>query len=143
MGKKRLYHNLDGLLRDLVAAFDDDAEGWQRLIAMCRIIADVIDVLDDEDEDPGLPDPEGEAGGSGQLDLDLPDETDSSPLGGPAPGHGPNGVHQLGVTPGLGDPMERVRQLARQAAGVPSGAPALDATIVRRDAVSHHTRRRG
>jgi len=129
MGKKRQFHCLDGVLRDLVAAFnDDEGPGWQRLVEFARIIADILDILEDDDDDTGLPDPEGEAGGSAQLDLDVRDAGDRVPLVRPPSGHDSLLHEELGSTSRVADPMERVRHLARSAAGleaVPNGVPGV------------------
>jgi len=55
-------------------------------------------------------DPEGEGS---DAPLDVRDVGDGSPLGGADAGHGPVRSDDLGLAPGLGDPMERVRALAR------------------------------
>jgi len=104
---KRQYHNLDGLLRDGLACFqaEGDEAAWERLVALARFISDVLDVLDSSMDD----DPEGEGS---DAPLDVRDVGDGSPLGGADAGHGPVRSDDLGLAPGLGDPMERVRALA-------------------------------
>lgn len=132
----RKYHNLDGLLRDGLACFaaEGDSEAWERLVALARFIADVLDVLDSSVDD----DPEGEGS---DAPLDVRDVGDGSPLGGADAGHGPVRSDDLGLAPGLGDPMERVRALSRgaleaQLAGqLPGRAEAVAGASLRRRAV--------
>jgi len=128
VGKKRQFHCLDGVLRDMLAATtDDDGEGWDRLVSFVKIIADIIDILDDDD-DSGLPDPEGASGGQLELDMDVRDSGNGVPLVRPVKGHDSLLHEGLGIPPGVGDPMERVRHLARSAAGleqVPGGVPGV------------------
>lgn len=103
---KRQFHNLDGVLRDIVAAYSqDEGDGWDRLIELVRIIADVIAILEDDDSD--LPDAADGAGGVRDPDVDVPDAGDSSEVGRAAPRHGavrPTqlGVPQTGVEPEVG-----------------------------------------
>lgn len=103
---KRQFHNLDGVLRDIVAAYSqDEGDGWDRLIELVRIIADVIAILEDDDSD--LPDAADGTGGVGDDDLDVPDRADSSSLGRAAARHDPVrpaqlGLPQTGVEPEVG-----------------------------------------
>lgn len=128
MGKKRQFHCLDGVLRDMLAATQDDDEGYSRLVAFVRIIADILDILEDDDDDSGLPDPEGEAGGGLESDMDVRDQGNGVPLVRPPQGHDSLLAPVVGVETGMVDPMERVRHLARSAAGlerVPDGVPGV------------------
>lgn len=85
---KRNFHNLDGLIRDLVAAFTSEGndEAWERLVHFARIIGDVLDVLDD---DSYLPDAADGTGRESDHGLDLRDRGDGSTMVRPDEGHDP------------------------------------------------------
>lgn len=82
---KRAFHNLDGVLRDMLAAVDTDGEGYERLLAFVRIIADILDILEDDDSE--LPDPADGSGGEPDAGLGLRDGADGQELGRLAPRH--------------------------------------------------------
>lgn len=132
---KRQYHNLDGLLRDGLACFaaEGDEAAWERLVALARFIADVLDVLDDDDSD--LPDASDGTGGESDADVDLHDSGRSPPVGGPAPGHGPNSPASV-AGPSRMDPQVGHDAASQLALGALPGRPgALVRADLRRRAV--------
>jgi len=103
----------------MVAAAEDESDGWDRLCAMVRIIATVLEYLegDDDDGDTGMGDASTATGGQSASDVG------SDPEGGPAePGQqlaGVDGLHygaQLGLPAGLDHQMgmRRARALAQR-----------------------------
>lgn len=125
----RAFHNLAGLVRDLRAALQ---AGETLAYEFAELLLEVDDlIIGTPDDDSGLPDPDGSAGGGGQLDLDVPDAPDGGALGGLASGHAPVQPDVIRVSPGVGASMERVRALASQAAGVRGVPPGVVPTVAR------------
>jgi len=117
VSKRRQFHVLDGVLRDILAAFtaEGDDEAWDRIVTFARIIGDLLEVLETEDSD--LPDSDEPAQRQLELDVGLRDVPDGSPMGGPDAGHAPDGSPPLVGPAGLESEMvRRARELAEAGA---------------------------